>query len=362
MIPKAAILLVLAVALALVPASQADASSDFKVSYDSIPQEEMEELLGDGFLDMIHRYVLETVGINLSGDGCPETKATAANIRFSLEITSGDGTGSVSQKKQMETFYTYYLEYDLSMALEADGSGYDAFDEDVTDGTFPFMEYSSDDTGTIAGRIILKIDVDLRETATAQEYDPRIYAINSSTMIRTTYGFVDLLASFVHDGVVSNADIYGIWDTRSVTVSDFIYPDEDKGVKPGDEVYCRWSSREDSADVNIDFTADSGTYRYIRDIGECTSGTSHGAVPDSFFQNDSKKTTVDSYMDAVSKPFEKFSRGELAGEYMRDDGLDPYREPERIEEGMWQPAMSLIAAAIFIFIAVAKMHEGMFRY
>ncbi len=359
---RAAVLLVLVVALALVPASQADADSDFKVSYDSIPQDEMKGLLGDGFLDMTHRYVLETVGINLSGDGCPETEATASNIRFSLDITTDDGSETGIQKKQMETFYTYNLEYDLSMKLEADGSGYAAFDEEVTDGTFPFVEYSSDDTGTITGHITLKIDVDLRETASAQNYDPSVFAITSSTMIRTTFGFVDLHASFVHDKIVSYADIYGIWDTRSVTVSDFIYPDEDEGVKPGDEVYCRWSSREDSADVNIDFTAGHGTYRYIRDIGECTSGTSHGAVPDSFFQKDSTETTVDSYMDAVSRPLEEFSRGELAGEYMRDDGLDPYYEPERIEEGMWQPAMSLIAAAIFIFIAVAKMHEGVFRY
>ncbi len=361
MIPKAAILLVIVLAMTLVPASQTDATSDFRVSYESIPQDELGELLGEGYLDSMNRYVLETVGINVSGDDHPEIESEASNISFGLDLNSDDITAKDAAKKQMETKYTYYLEYDLSVTITPDGSGYDAFDESVTGNAFPFEEYSSDDTGKITGHVRLKIDVDTRETATKQQYAD-VYAINSSTMIRTTAGLVDLKASFVHNGLSSNTIINGKWDVRSVTVSDFIYPDEDEGIRPGDEVYCRWSSREDSADVSVRFQSERGNHEYIRDIGDCSSGTSHGAVPDSFFQNASETAVIDSYKDSISGPLKEFSRGELSSEYMRDDGLDPYAAPELVQIGLWQPVMSLIAAAVFILIAISKMHEGMFRY
>jgi len=358
---KAALLVVIAMAAVLVPMGDADGSSDFKTSYESIPQEELEELLGDGYLDMVNRNVLDKAGIRTTGAGCPSIETDISGIRFGLDIDSDDSS-SLEEKKQMETLYTYYLEYDLKLTLRSNGAGYDAFDEEVTGDAFPFESYSEGDTGTISGHVSLSIDADMRETASGQEYDPEVFAINSSTIIRTSYGLIDLDVTFVHDSIPCYANILGGWSIRSVTVSDFIYPDEEDGIRPGDEVYCRWSSREDSADVSIRFTTGDKVYEYNRDIGDCYSGTSHGSVPDSFFQSPSKISTIDGYKDAVSYHLDELARGELSSEYMRDDGLDPYKAPERIEDGIWQHAMSLIAAAIFIVIAVTKMHEGVFRY
>ncbi len=361
MTPKAAVLVLVVLAVALVPFSQSDGASDFKASYDSITEEELDELLGAGYMGSINRYVLETAGINASGSGCPLGNAETGDIRFGLQIDGDRDSVSDSDRKQMETSYAYYLEYDMVLSFKANSSGYDAFNEEITGDAFRFESYSANDSGTISGHVRLTIDVDMRETASRQA-DGNVYAINSSTVIRTSCGVIDLEASFQHEYTPCRAEIDGRWDTRSVTVSDFIYPDEENGIEPGDEVYCRWSSREDSADVSIRFQTDGGTFDHVRDIGECTSGTSHGAVPDSFFQNVSEVAEVEDYPDSVSAALKEFARGELAGEYMRDDGLDPFKEPERIEEGIWQPAMSLIAAAIFVVMAVAKMHEGVFRY
>jgi len=358
---KASLLVLLAIAVLLVPTGQAD-GSDFKASYESIPQEELEELLGDGYLDRINREVLDRAGINTTGDGRPSIEASFTGIRFGMDLDSDDLNESQDDRKQMETLYSYYLEYDLDLRIKANGSGYDAFDEGITGDTFPFESYSKGDSGTISGHVSLIIEAEMRETSSRQEYDPSVYAIDSSTIIRTSYGVMDLNASFIHDLIPCAADVSGDWNIRSVTVSDFIYPGEENGIRPGDEVYCRWSSREDSADVSIRFSNESGTHEYNRDIGDCYSGTSHGSVPGSFFQSPSEITTIESYQDSVSYHLAEFARGELSNEYMRDDGLDPYKAPERIEDGIWQHAMSLIAAAIFIFIAVAKMHEGVFRY
>jgi len=361
MTPKVAVLLLVAIAVTLVPFSQVDGASDFEASYDSISEEDLEELLGAGYMENINRYVLETAGINASGDSCPLGDAETSDIRFGLEINGDGDSASDSDRKQMETSYSYYLEYDIMLSFKANSPGYDAFNERITGDAFRFESYSAGDTGTVSGHVRLTIDVDMRETASWQA-EQNVYAINSSTVIRTAYGAIDLEASFHHEMALHKAEIDGRWDTRSVTVSDFIYPDEENGIEPGDEVYCRWSSREDSADVSIRFQTDRGTFDHFRDVGECTSGTSHGAVPDSFFQNVSEIDEVGGYPDSVSGALKEFARGELAGEYMRDDGLDPFEEPERIEEGVWQHVMSLLAAAVFIVMAVSKMHEGLFRY
>ena len=356
------VLLLAVVLLAIVPTDQADGASDLRTSFDSIPQDELDELLGERYLDTISRYVLESVGINATGRGCPIKDISATDIRFGLDMSSGDDRGSGDAKKQMESAYSYYIEYDLLTSFSSATKGYDAFDERITGGAFDFTTFSPEDVGTIRGHVRLNIESDMRETATRQPYDSNVYAIDSSTMTRTTFGLAELSVTFAHGQRTHHADIVAEWDVRSVTVSDFIYPHEGSGIRPGDEFFCRWSSREDSADVSVRLDTDHGVFYYNRDIGDCTSGTSHGTVPDSLFQVSSATEEVGGIADSVSGPLKEFSRGELSGEYMRDDGVEPYAGPRLVEEGPWQPVMSLIAALVFVLIAISLMHEGRFRH
>ena len=85
-------------------------------------------------------------------------------------------------------------------------------------------------------------------------------------------------------------------------------------------------------------------------------------MSDAFFYDATDAKAVDDYLDAVSKGISEFVRGETVHARLSDDGLDPFQEPVRESAGLWTPVMSLIGAAILIFIAVRCMHDGMFRH
>ncbi len=361
MSPWTVALIVAVAAMALVPMGSVCASDDFEVSYDGISQDELRELLGIDLVDAVGRIVLESAGVNASGEGCPIERISAEGIRFGLVMDLGSDSGSDSPRKQMETRYTYYLELDLDTRFKAEAGGYDAFDEDVTGDSFPFSAYLKGDSGSITGHVRLSADVDMRETVSRQPYDPDLYAISSSTVIRTTFCSVDLEVLVVHGMSPYDVGIRGGWDARSVAVFDFTYPEEGSGVRAGDEVHCRWTSREDSADVSLEFLVPQGPVLYTRDVGDCWSGISSGAVPGAFFHSSATVQEIGGYRDAVSGPLKEFVRGEMSAIFQRDDGLDPFREPELVREDGWVPAVSLICAAVFVALAILRVNDIRYR-
>ena len=356
---------VLLVAVLSLAPSFADAADvpGFRATYESLSQDELVSLLGESYVGMLSREVLETAGINASGEDSPidVSKAVFSDADFGLDYASSSRDGIDGKSMGVSAHYSFYLDYSFSLECEIDADGADAFDEGVCGSVFGFEEYLDGDVIRIRGEVSIAADTDMRDTAVRQSYDRDVCAVDSTTLIGTFSCVFHMAAETVHGGIPGEVEIIGHKDVGVVTVVDYIYRSEPDNVRLGDEVFCIWTSREDAADVKVEFEG-LGSRTYVRDVGECESGTSHGAVSRLFFFDASKDGSIDDYSDAVSKGIGEFVRGETVYTRLSDDGLDPFREPIRETAGIWLPVASLVGAFAFIFIAIRCMHEGMFRY
>ena len=362
---KASICLSVAlVAVLLLSPSAVDAADvpGFRATYEDLSQEELVSLLGETYVGMVSREVLETAGINASEDSPIDVSKTVfSDADYGLDYASSFRDGNDGKSMGVSAHYSFYLDYSFSLACVVGSGGFDAFDEDVCGGAFGFEEYLDGDVVRIRGEVSIAADTDMRDTVVRQSYDQDLCAVDSTTLIGTFSCVFHMAVETVHGGIPGEVEIVGHKDVGVVTVVDYIYRSEPDEVRIGDEVFCIWTSREDSADVKVEFEGlESRTY--VRDVGDCESGTSHGAVSALFFFDASRDGRIDDYSDAVSKGIGEFVRGETVYTRLSDDGLDPFREPIREAAGIWIPVASLLGALAFIFIAIRCMHEGMFRY
>ena len=353
------------VAVLLLAPSSVDAADvpGFRATYEGLSQDEFVSLLGETYVGMVSREALETVGINASGEDSPidVSRTVFSDADFGLDYVSSFRDGIDGKSVGVSAHYSFYLDYSFVLECVIDSDGFDAFDEDVCGGAFGFEEYSEGDIISIRGEVSIAAGTDMRDTVVRQSYDRDLCAVDSTTLIGAFSCVFHMTAETVHGGIPGEVEIIGHKDVGVVTVVDYIYRSEPEDVKLGDEVFCIWTSREDSADIRAEFEGlESRTY--VRDVGECESGTSHGAVSRLFFFDASNDGNVDDYSDAVSKGIGEFVRGETVYTRLSDDGLDPFREPIMETAGIWLPVASLVGAFAFIFIAIRCMHEGMFRY
>ncbi len=350
--------------LLLSPVPDADADvPGFRATYEGMSQEELVSLLGDVYVGMLSLEVLEAAGLNVSGEDSPfdASQMRFSNTDFGLDYTSKLHEGADGRSMDVSAHYSFYLDFEFEMEAVADSDGCDAFDEEVCGEAFGFEEMSEGDSVRLKGTVGIVAEDDMRDTVIRQAYDRDVCAVDSTTLIGTFSCVFRIEAETVHEGVRGAVEIFGHKDVGAVTVVDYIYRSDSEDVTPGTEVFCIWTSREDSADVRIEFEGER-SHVYVRDVGDCESGVSHGAASGQFFYDASGIVAVDGYYDAVSGGISEFVRGETVHARLSDDGLDPFREPVRESAGLWTPAMSLIGAVILIFIAVRCMHDGRFRY
>ncbi|MBO4569170.1 MAG: hypothetical protein J5674_04320 [Candidatus Methanomethylophilaceae archaeon] len=248
--------MIFAVLMLVVPVAQSDADvPGFRATYEDLSQEELVSLLGDVYVEMASREVLETIGMNVSGEGSPfdVSRMIISGTDFGLDYTSSLHEGVDGRSLNVSAHYSFYLDFDFELEAVAESDGYDAFDEGVCGLVFGFEELSEGDRIRMKGTVSIVAEDDMRDTAVRQSYDRDVCALDSTTLIGTFSCVFRIVVETVHEGVHGEVEAFGHKDVGAVTVVDYIYRADAEDVRPGAEVFCIWTSREDSADVRIEF-------------------------------------------------------------------------------------------------------------